>query len=202
MQVNQPAIKGEKWTGFEKRGDKGPFEHIIVIMSLFVPAVGKRIGKLIVIEETRVPYRNYTIQAWVCVCDCGVTKTIAAGNLKRRAVRSCGCSQRKHGMYGSATYRMFAGAKHRARRLGIPFNLELSDIVIPETCPALGIPIVSGVKSYCDGSPSMDKIHPELGYVKGNIVIVSWKANRMKSNGTLDDLKRLTQFYSSLEVAV
>lgn len=49
-----------------------------------------------------------------------------------------------------------------------------------------------------DCSPSLDRIIPEKGYTKGNIVIVSLKANRMKNNGSLEELKLLYEFYDAL----
>ncbi len=89
---------------------------------------------------------------------------------------------------------LLISAKARAKKNNLPFNLEINDIIIPEFCPLLEIPLER--KSYTiertgflPNSPSMDKIIPELGYVKGNIMIISMKANAMKYNASLNELK-------------
>lgn len=80
---------------------------------------------------------------------------------------------------------MYWRAKKRAIEYNLPFNIELSDIVIPTHCPYLKIELtnIQG-KGRQPFNPSLDKIIPELGYVKGNIEIISNKANIMKSNAT------------------
>ena len=83
---------------------------------------------------------------------------------------------------------MFRAAKARAKNQGVPFDIEISDIVIPETCPILLVPLSVGNKIVSINSPSLDKIIPELGYVKGNIQVISYKANLMKSNANPDQL--------------
>lgn len=74
-------------------------------------------------------------------------------------------------------------ARQRAARRGLPFNLRVSDIVVPTVCPALGVPIVIG-EMRSAYSPSLDRIRPGLGYVRGNTRVISDKANRLK--GALD----------------
>ena len=64
----------------------------------------------------------------------------------------------------------------------------------PECCPALGIPLAVQSKT-SDNSPSLDKIIPALGYVPGNIVVVSHLANRIKSNATPAQLLAVAHFY-------
>jgi len=98
--------------------------------------------------------------------------------------------------------------KSKCKKYNLPFDLTLDDIVIPEVCPVLGIPLKFGVKrqdmyrqKYDDttlDSPSVGRIIPELGYVKGNIVIVSFRANNIKNNATIDELDKIATFYKRL----
>ena len=95
--------------------------------------------------------------------------------------------------------RILAHAKQTAKRLGIPFDLEESDIIIPEICPIFGTTlIVHAASRRKENSASIDRIIPSLGYVKGNIVIISWRANRIKCDASLDEMKMLVKFYERL----
>lgn len=93
---------------------------------------------------------------------------------------------------------LWASARGRAKKKGILFNLEPSDVVIPELCPVFGTPIVTNIGRCGPDSPSIDRIKPELGYVKTNIVVVSHKANAIKSNANLADLEKVLNFYRGL----
>lgn len=85
----------------------------------------------------------------------------------------------------------------------MPFDLTEDDFELPVFCPALGVKLEvasggwRGVNK--DNSPSLDKIIPALGYVKGNVVVISNKANRMKNDGTTAELRRIADFYEQLE---
>lgn len=81
--------------------------------------------------------------------------------------------------------------KKRAKARGIVFDLDISDIVIPKVCPILGIGLSFGEGRVHDASPSLDRIVPSKGYVKGNCFIISSKANRMKQESTLEDLEKI-----------
>jgi hypothetical protein len=89
---------------------------------------------------------------------------------------------------------MFANARKRAREGGLPFALTVHDIAIPEFCPVLGIRLERGSKRTSDASPSLDRLDPALGYVPGNVNVISAKANRMKNNGTLEELEALVRW--------
>lgn len=88
---------------------------------------------------------------------------------------------------------MLVSAKTRAKQLNLTINITIDDIVIPEICPLLNIPIFRkpyGQRgSFLPNSPSLDKIIPELGYVKGNVQVISMKANAMKYNASIEELK-------------
>lgn len=89
---------------------------------------------------------------------------------------------------------MYASAKHRARKGGIPFDIDLDDIVIPDECPVLRKPFDFGNTKQERMSPSLDKIDPTLGYVKGNIQVISWLANTMKNDATEEELMAFAQW--------
>ena len=87
--------------------------------------------------------------------------------------------------------RILIRAKSRAKLSGIPFNLELSDLELPEYCPVLGIKLNphQGKKGYFPDSPSLDKIYPNKGYTKGNVRIISQRANLLKNDATIEELQ-------------
>lgn len=85
--------------------------------------------------------------------------------------------------------------RSRANLRGLPFDLDLDDIVIPEFCPVLGVRLERASGNMTDSSPSVDRIKPELGYTKGNIIIISNKANRIKTDATPRELMTVAQFY-------
>ncbi|QCQ99992.1 hypothetical protein E7T10_01060 [Brevundimonas sp. SGAir0440] len=74
-------------------------------------------------------------------------------------------------------------ARQRAARRGLPFDLDVSDVIVPSICPALGVPLVVG-EMRSPYSPSLDCIRPALGYVRGNTRVISDQANHLK--GVLD----------------
>lgn len=89
---------------------------------------------------------------------------------------------------------MLRAAKGRAAKLGLPFNLTAEDVAIPMRCPALDIPIIVGSPSASDNSPSLDRLRPEFGYVRGNVLVLSNRANRIKNNASPYELRRLADF--------
>jgi len=60
-------------------------------------------------------------------------------------------------------------SRAKAREKGLDFDLELSDIVIPEFCPVLGIRLDPAAEGRSDNLPSLDRIDPGVGYIKGNV---------------------------------
>lgn len=94
--------------------------------------------------------------------------------------------------------KMLNQAKARAKRNNINFNITIDDINIPDICPVLGLTMKQQTGRAKDNSPTLDRIDSTKGYVKGNVVVVSWKANRIKSNATVAELKLITEYYISI----
>ena len=87
-------------------------------------------------------------------------------------------------------------AKSRAKQRELEFNLTIEDISIPKTCPVLGIDlfVTTGRSGSYDNSPSIDRINPNKGYIKGNIQIISALANSMKSNASPENLLKFADW--------
>src|SRR5947209_8526341 len=83
-------------------------------------------------------------------------------------------------------------ARKRAKDRGLAFSLPKNSIRVPRTCPALGVPIrLAGRRSA--SSPSLDRIIPERGYVSGNVRVICDRANRLKGNRNLHELRKLAE---------
>ena len=89
---------------------------------------------------------------------------------------------------------IFSSRKCKAKKEKITFNVSLDYIIsiAPLICPVLGIELSwtksTGFDTCKDSFPSMDRINPSLGYIEGNIMWMSYLANRMKSNATPEQL--------------
>jgi hypothetical protein len=79
-------------------------------------------------------------------------------------------------------------AKQRAKEKGLDFSINEDDVVVPEFCPILGIPLFRIGKKHSDNSPSIDRIDSTKGYIKGNVQVLSHKANILKNSATLSEL--------------
>ncbi len=89
---------------------------------------------------------------------------------------------------------LITGARWRAKKDGIFFDLVSDDIVFPEFCPALGIPLLRGVNGFTDNSPTLDRIDPTKGYTKDNVRVISYRANRIKNNANTDELLLVVEY--------
>jgi hypothetical protein len=89
---------------------------------------------------------------------------------------------------------LLCACRARCKKNGIPYNLTNEDIVIPTHCPVLGIPLIHGSKPFHSNSPSIDRIIPSLGYVKGNIAVISFRANRIKHDATWQEIRAVADW--------
>jgi len=166
-------------------------------MPSLIDLTGKRFGRLVVVRIS-APKNKRT--RWEVLCDCGKLKTVDAQNLttkhQKKRIVSCGCYHHERVYRDNAAcrdpvYLMLWDAKKRARKSGVPFNIRAEHITIPDRCPLLGIALqrASGFREA--GSPSLDRVRPELGYVPGNVWVISYRANQIKNDATLHELRAI-----------
>ncbi len=41
---------------------------------------------------------------------------------------------------------------------------------------------------------TLDRVVPSLGYVKGNVRVISFRANRLKNNATIDEIRAILAY--------
>ena len=85
----------------------------------------------------------------------------------------------------SLEYRLWYRARRRAKTKQVPFTINPEDIEIPEICPIMGTPLEV---------PSLDRHNPKLGYVKGNIVVMSNRANMLKNDASIEELEKVLRY--------
>lgn len=113
--------------------------------------------------------------------------------------KTCRESKRKH--YSTEKRRqkyqnriemeLFHHAKARAKAKNICFDIEQKDVIIPEVCPVFGLKFSFEEKEL---SPTLDRKNNSLGYVKGNVYVISKRANRIKTDATLDELEKIVSY--------
>ena len=90
---------------------------------------------------------------------------------------------------------LFHHAKNRAKQKNMEFNIKKEDIIIPEKCVVFGTPINFENKN---NVPTLDRIDSNKGYIKENIQVISFKANRLKNNATIEELKSIIKYMESI----
>ena len=89
-------------------------------------------------------------------------------------------------------------ARNRAKAFGLAFNLTYETMPeIPDRCPVFGFPLKLGVSRgrLYPNSVTLDRIEPDKGYTQGNVQFLSWRANELKRNGTLEEFEQLVAFW-------
>ncbi len=174
--------------------------------------VDEKFGKLTVLKEEVILKSGKTRVYATCKCECGGEKTCDRSGLTTGRTTSCGCVRRETTITFNKTkkkpegtlkrddrrYKMYHNAQHRAKKKGIPFTISMDDIVIPEVCPLLGIPLVSTSDKTDPRNPSLDQKVPGKGYTPDNIWVISYRANALKWDATLTELKTLVENLEAL----
>lgn len=96
--------------------------------------------------------------------------------------------------------KLLSQLRSSAKRRGIIFDIDICDLnelSFPLVCPILGIEL-GFFSKVCDNSYSIDRIDNSLGYIRGNLVVISFRANRLKNDSNLVEMNRLIEFYTGL----
>lgn len=111
---------------------------------------------------------------------------------------------------GGLAKSLWFSAKNRAKAIGLDFNIEQNDIIIPTHCPILGIELVQsvliheqiknqkrkvGINLLPPNYPSIDRLDSTKGYTKENITVISWRANHIKSNSSFEEIEKLYDWW-------
>ena len=103
---------------------------------------------------------------------------------------------------GQGAYRLWYGAKLRARKSGIEFTLPRSDVaewLRTGLCQVTGLRLeVRCIFPASALSPSLDRIDPRFGYVTGNVRLVCWIYNRAKGHGSDADVQMLVEAMNAI----
>lgn len=86
--------------------------------------------------------------------------------------------------------------KSEAVRRGIEFAITWEDVDWPTHCPIFGTELNYFSDSSCDRllAPSIDRIDPKKGYVPGNVAVISYRANRIKNDGSAEDHRKIAEY--------
>lgn len=103
----------------------------------------------------------------------------------------------------SATWaaEVLRAARGRARRLGLEFDIAADDVETPEVCPVLGVPLVYDALEPRAQRPSLDRTDNAKGYVRGNVRVISFRANQIKNDATSAELEKVLAYVKAMEKA-
>ena len=90
-------------------------------------------------------------------------------------------------------------AKQHARQAGRESTIEEADIQTPTRCPILGLELDYNAGKHNPNSASLDRIDNSKGYVKGNVITISFRANALKRDASLAELNAIANFYNALD---
>lgn len=139
-------------------------------------------------EERKAEYHSKDQSARLAQC-----REYVKRNRKRIYARNRAYASRKR--VDNPMLQSFYQARSRAKKKGIPFTIEYKDLPkAPARCPILGIQLAYNSSKRMFNSASIDKIKPELGYIIGNVAIISFRANFIKNDASVEELTKVLNF--------
>src|ERR1019366_6151215 len=93
--------------------------------------------------------------------------------------------------------RLYMNARSGANARKLNFNILKSDLIIPEKCPILGLNLIFSNK-VTRNTPSIDRIDSNIGYEKNNIIVCSYRVNRLKGDASIGEMKLIYNNWKSI----
>lgn len=66
-------------------------------------------------------------------------------------------------------------------------NIGITGIVVPYN-------LITTTRGFVPAAPSIDRINQDSGYTKDNIRVISWRANHIKNDATLEELEKIVAY--------
>ena len=98
---------------------------------------------------------------------------------------------------GTWLRKIFVRAKARAKKRGLPYDDKCPDLELPDVCPVLGIALVypnAFKNKRSPNSPSLDRLENPLGYVALNLRVISFRANALKNDASIEELEAVIRY--------
>lgn len=179
---------------------------------------GQVFNRLTVVSKapTEIAPCGKKLYRWFCRCSCGRDHVAIASHLVSGIVKSCGClvketsslNNYRHGGLAKNSpvdykvkFKCLKSIRTRAQHRGYETDLSIEDLPeLGDVCPVLGLPFAKMKgKSHRNASPSIDRKNPNLPYLKkykDNLRFISMRANWLKSNATIDELRKIIIYMS------
>lgn len=115
--------------------------------------------------------------------------------------KTCRASYAKYTRKKNPFAKMLAAKKHICKVKGLPFDLdqEYLESIYTETCPIFGVKMIqmNSDDPRHDDNATLDRMIPEKGYVKGNVTFICFRANRIKSDASLEEIQKIISWMKS-----
>lgn len=98
----------------------------------------------------------------------------------------------------SPIYYLLAQARYRAKKAGYVCDIIENELDIPTHCPVFGIPLFFSSGKRTPNSYSLDRFDNSKGYVKGNVRVISFKANQYKGDMTIEEVENLLGYMKGI----
>ena len=140
-------------------------------------------------------------RCYECLQHSNNRRTVSGSTREYQKKRRIELSKQPHSVENSIVIarRIISIVRHRAKKYGLKFSLTPESLLpLPRHCPVLGhvltylAPVISKKKS--PSRATLDRIDNKKGYVLGNVQIISWRANRIKTDATVGEMTAVLKY--------